>query len=74
MVVTEVNQFSARCEARGEERTVSLLMMPGETLQPGDHVLVHLGHAIRRVTRDEAAETWALLDEILGVSNQKEER
>ena len=40
MRVVEVDGFNARCEAKGVEREVSLFMMQGEELVPGDHVLV----------------------------------
>ncbi len=32
--------------------------------QLGDFVLVHVGFAIARIDRDEAARTWALLEEL----------
>ena len=40
-------------------------MLQGEELTPGDHVLVHVGYAIQKVSEEEARETWALFDEIL---------
>ena len=39
-------------------------MMQGEELAPGDHVLVHVGYAIQKVSEEQAAETWALFDEV----------
>ncbi|MDH4014884.1 MAG: HypC/HybG/HupF family hydrogenase formation chaperone, partial [Chromatiales bacterium] len=32
-------------------------------LAPGDHVLVHVGYAIQKVTEAQAQSTWDLLDE-----------
>ena len=64
MQIKSVSGFSAICQAKGVEREVSLFMLQGESLDPGDHVLVHVGYAIQKVTYEEASSTWALLDEI----------
>jgi hydrogenase expression/formation protein HypC len=64
MQIKTVSGFSAVCEAKGVERDVSLFMLQGEELAPGDHVLVHVGYAIQKVTSEEASSTWELLDEI----------
>ena len=40
-------------------------MLQDEELSPGDHVLVHVGYAIQKVSAAEAADAWALFDEIL---------
>ena len=40
-------------------------MLQGEDLRPGDNILVHVGYAIQKVSAEEAAESWALFDEIL---------
>ena len=66
MVITSIDGYSASCEARGVVREISLLMLQGDD-QPGvgDFVLVHLGQATRKLSADEAAETWQLLDQIL---------
>lgn len=56
--------FKATCEAKGVEREVSLFMLHDETLAVGDHVLVHVGYAIQKVTPEEARISWELLDEI----------
>lgn len=65
MKIKTIDGFSCTCEARGIERDVSLFMLQGENLLPGDHVLVHVGYAIQKVSEDEAAESWQLFDEIL---------
>jgi hydrogenase expression/formation protein HypC len=64
MQIKSVSGFSAICQAKGVEREVSLFMLQGESLDPGDHVLVHVGYAIQKVTSEEASSTWVLLDEI----------
>jgi hydrogenase expression/formation protein HypC len=65
MQIREIAGFTARCEAKGVERDVSLFMLQGETLAAGDHVLVHVGYAIQKVSPQEARNTWELFDEIL---------
>jgi hydrogenase expression/formation protein HypC len=64
MQIKEMNGFCAVCETKGVEREVSLFLLQGEVLEPGDHVLVHVGYAIQKVTPEEASSTWLLLDEI----------
>ena len=65
MQIKTIDGFQCVCEARGVEREVSLFMMQGEPLEAGDHVLVHVGYAIQKVTADQAADTWELFDEML---------
>jgi len=65
MKITRIDGFNCTCEARGIEREVSLFMLQGEELEPGDHILVHVGYAIQKVTAEEAADSWELLDEVL---------
>lgn len=65
MQVRSIDGFTAVCEARGIEREVSLFMLQDEAIEPGDHVLVHVGYAIQKVSEDAALETWQLFDEIL---------
>ena len=64
MQIRSIDGFNCLCEARGIEREVSLFMMQGEALAPGDHVLVHVGYAIQKVSEQQAAETWELFDEV----------
>jgi len=65
MQIKTMAGFNAVCEARGVEREVSLFMLQGQPLEVGDHVLVHVGYAIQKVTREEAGSAWELLDEIV---------
>jgi hydrogenase expression/formation protein HypC len=65
MQIKSVNDFQCVCEARGIEREVSLFMLQGEAVGPGDFVLVHVGYAIQKVSKEEAADSWELFDEIL---------
>ena len=65
MQVRSIDRFECLCEARGVERQVSLFMMQGEEVSPGDFVLVHVGYAIQKISAEDAAESWQLFDEIL---------
>lgn len=65
MQIKTVDGFQCTCEARGIEREVSLFLLQEESVAPGDHVLVHVGYAIQKVSESEAASSWQLFDEIL---------
>lgn len=65
MQIMAIDGFQCTCTARGIEREVSLFMLQGEDLVPGDHILVHVGYAIQKVSSEQAAESWELFDEIL---------
>jgi len=65
MQVIEQHGFNARCEAKGIERNVSLFLLQHEKIAPGDHVMVHVGYAIQKMTEEDARTTWELLDEML---------
>ena len=65
MQVKSIDQYQCLCEAKGVEREVSLFMMQGEEVTPGDFVLVHVGYAIQKISAEDAAESWQLFDEIL---------
>lgn len=65
MKITTIDGFNCTCQARGIERDVSLFMLQGETLEPGDHILVHVGYAIQKVSESEAIASWQLFDQML---------
>ena len=65
MRVIEIDGLTARCEAKGVERRVSLFLMQHEPVAVGEMVLVHVGYAIQRVSEEEARTSWELLDEVL---------
>ena len=64
MQVIAVDGLTARCEARGAERQVSLWAMLDDLPAPGEHLMVHLDRAVQRLSAEEAAAAWATLDEI----------
>lgn len=65
MQVVEHDGITARCEAKGIERSVSLFLLQHEEIKPGDHVMVHVGYAIQKMTEEDAKISWELLDEML---------
>lgn len=69
MQILEIDGFTASCAARGSERWVNLLFLQEDTPVVGDFVMVQMGNAIRKISADEAAQVWALYDEILATQN-----
>jgi hydrogenase expression/formation protein HypC len=65
MIIKTIDGYTARCEAKGIERDVSLFMLQTDEAAIGDYVLVHVGYAIQKVSAAEAAEAWQLFDQIL---------
>ncbi len=65
MQIIEINDYVARCEAKGVQRDVSLFMLQDEELTIDDFVMVHVGYAIQKVTEKDALSSWELFDEIL---------
>jgi hydrogenase expression/formation protein HypC len=70
MQVKAISGLAARCEAKGVEREVSLLMLDPSDVTVGDFVVVHLGHALEKVSAERAAEAWAVYDEMLAAGAQ----
>lgn len=65
MQIIEINGYTARCEAKGVERDVSLFMLQDDSVQPGDYVMIHVGYAIQKISEQDARSSWELFDEIL---------
>jgi hydrogenase expression/formation protein HypC len=65
MQIKEIDGFTARCEAKGVERDVSLFMLQHEELKPDDFVVVHVGYAIQKLTAQEARSAWEIYDQML---------
>ncbi|MBU6444788.1 MAG: HypC/HybG/HupF family hydrogenase formation chaperone [Alphaproteobacteria bacterium] len=64
----------ARCEAKGIERTVSLFLLQHEDVAPGDHVMVHVGYAIQKISEEDAGTAWQLFDEMLAAEDSEAQR
>ena len=69
MKIKSIDGFTARCEAKGIERDVSLFMLQDENFQVDDHVVVHVGYAIQKITPQEARTAWDLYDQMLAGSD-----
>ena len=69
MQIQSVDGFVARCTAKGAEREVNLFMLQDEAIGVGDYVVVHLGHAISRMSEEEAAAAWEIYDAILAAQD-----
>jgi len=65
MQIKSIEGFTARCEAKGVERDVSLFMMQEAPLEVDDFIVVHVGYAIQKITSQEAQTTWELYDQML---------
>lgn len=65
MQIKSIEGYTARCEAKGVERDVSLFMMQEEALQVEDFVVVHVGYAIQKITPEEAQTAWEFYDQML---------
>ena len=65
MKIREIDGYMARCEAKGVERDVSLFMLQDDTLAAGDHVVVHVGYAIQKISPQEARSAWEVYDRML---------
>ena len=65
MQIKSIEGYSARCEAKGVEREVSLFMLQEEPLAVDDFVVVHVGYAIQKISQDEAKTAWEMYDQML---------
>ncbi len=65
MQIKSIEGYTARCEAKGVERDVSLFMMQEEQLQIDDFVVVHVGYAIQKISAEEAQSAWEIYDQML---------
>jgi hydrogenase expression/formation protein HypC len=55
--VVDAEQDLAKVDVNGVRRTISVRLIAGEGLSPGDWVLVHVGFALAKIDEAEAAET-----------------
>jgi hydrogenase expression/formation protein HypC len=65
MRIVSIDGMMARCEAKGIERSVNLILLQHEPLTAGDMVMVHVGYAIQTMSEEEASASWNLIDEML---------
>lgn len=67
MQIQAIDGFTARCEAKGVHRDVSLFMLQHEDLAVDDYIVVHVGYAIQKITPQEARSAWEIYDRMLEV-------
>jgi len=60
-VVADQSQL-AWVDVGGARRKVSIALLDGEDVQPGDWVLVHVGFALSKLDEEEAQATLELLE------------
>lgn len=65
MQIKSIEGYTARCEAKGVQRDVSLFMLQDEPCRVDDFVVVHVGYAIQKITPHEARTAWELYDQML---------
>lgn len=61
--VLSIDGDNAMIELGGTEREASLMLLEGVSV--GDWVIVHAGFAIEKLSEEDAAQTFALLKEIM---------
>jgi len=70
MQIKSIEGYTARCEAKGVSREVSLFMMQEEKLELDDFVVVHVGYAIQKISPQEAQTAWELYDQMLAAEQE----
>jgi hydrogenase expression/formation protein HypC len=65
MQIQSITGLTARCEAKGVQRDVSLYLLQDEPPNIGEFVMVSLGNAIQKVSEPDARLAWELFDQIL---------
>ena len=72
MRIVAVEGDTARCEAGGIERNVSLFMLSHQPPQRGDYVLVHVGYAIQKIDAPAARDARRLHREMLDAERNED--
>ncbi len=73
MQIREITGYTARCEARGVERDVSLFLLQDTRPAIGDYVMVHVGYAIQ-IIAPEVARSARDLDEAIQSGDRPDNR
>ncbi len=73
MQIVEIKYPSGTAEAKGVKREIGLQLLPEDTLEIGDHVIVHVGFAIEKVDKKLADEIWETLEEVLRLMDEEED-
>lgn len=73
MQIIEIKYPSGTAEAKGVKREIGLQLLPENSLEIGDHVIVHVGFAIEKVDKERADEIWEALEEVLEMMDEEED-
>jgi hydrogenase expression/formation protein HypC len=65
MKVTKIDYPMAEAEAKGVKRSISLMLLPEDSVKVGDYVMVHVGSAIEVIEEKEAKKIWEALDQVV---------
>jgi len=69
--IVDHERHLARVEVAGVRRNVNVGLLPGDAVQAGEWVLIHVGFALSRVDEEEAHATLLLLQQ-LGAAYEEE--
>jgi hydrogenase expression/formation protein HypC len=69
----------AKVDVSGVKRAINVGLLEGETLEPGDWILIHVGFALSKIDEDEAKAALDFLegigqayaDELIALSESK---
>lgn len=71
VAVVDADQHLAKVDVSGVQRTISVRLLAGQGVEPGDWVLVHVGFAMAKIDEKEALLTLAAVQR-LGSAYQEE--
>lgn len=74
MQIVEIQYPAGIAEAKGVKREIGLQLIPEDSIDIGDHVIVHVGFAIEKVDKQRADEIWEALEEVLAMMDEEDER
>lgn len=74
MQIVEIQYPTGIAEAKGVKREIGLQLIPEDSINVGDHVIVHVGFAIEKVDKQRAEEIWEALEEVLAMIDEEDER
>jgi hydrogenase expression/formation protein HypC len=64
--ITKIEGNYALVDFGGAQRRVNIILL--EDVKMGEYVLVHVGYAIQKISKQQAQETIELWNEVLGTS------
>ena len=64
VAIVDAEHGVARADVNGTHRDISLGVLQDEQVAVGDWVVIHMGFALAKIDAQEAADTYAFLDEL----------